>query len=105
MQVRSIRRALLAAALGSAACFSAAGPLSAEPKQASIAFVVVEEDPLAQAMYLMAEYMERSLPESFDIEVYPASTLFTQSQQIPAMTRGNLEFGYVNMFDISAQVP
>jgi TRAP-type C4-dicarboxylate transport system substrate-binding protein len=56
-------------------------------------------------MYLMAEYMERSLPGSFDIEVYPASTLFTQSQQIPAMTRGNLEFGYVNMFDISAQVP
>jgi TRAP-type transport system periplasmic protein len=105
MQVRSIKRALLAAAFGIAACCSAAGPVSAEPKQASIAFVVVEEDPLSQAMYLMAEYMERSLPESFDIEVYPASTLFTQSQQIPAMTRGNLEFGYVNMFDISAQVP
>jgi TRAP-type C4-dicarboxylate transport system substrate-binding protein len=83
----------------------AAPPAMAEPKKANIAFVVVEEDPLAQAMFLMAEYMERSAPQSFDIEVHPASTLFTQSQQIPAMTRGNLEIGYVNFFDIAAQIP
>lgn len=105
MQARTIYKYFAAAAVTVVAAGISGAPAAAEPKKANIAFVVVEADPLSQAMYMMAEYMERSAPDSFDVEVHPASTLFTQSQQIPAMTRGNLEIGYVNFFDIAAQIP
>jgi TRAP-type C4-dicarboxylate transport system substrate-binding protein len=96
---------LAAVAFGAAACFSAFNPASAEPEKVSISFVTVEEDPLTQAMYILADYIERALPGRFDIGVYPASTLLQQSENIPAMMRGNLQFGYVNFSDIAQHVP
>jgi TRAP-type C4-dicarboxylate transport system substrate-binding protein len=96
---------LAAMAFGAAACFSGFSPASAEPEKVSISFVTVEEDPLTQAMYILADYVERSLPGRFDIGVYPASTLLQQSENIPAMMRGNLQLGYVNFSDIAQQIP
>jgi TRAP-type C4-dicarboxylate transport system substrate-binding protein len=96
---------LAAVAFGVAACLSAFSPASAEPEKVSISFVTVEEDPLTQAMYILADYIERALPGRFDIGVYPASTLLQQSENIPAMMRGNLQFGYVNFSDIAQHVP
>ena len=104
MRVTSTKGALAALALGAAACFSAPGPASAQEK-VSISFVTVEEDPLTQAMYLLADYIERSLPGRFDIGVYPASTLLQQSENIPSMMRGSLQFGYVNFSDIAQHIP
>ncbi len=104
MPATSTKRALAALALGAAVCLSASGPASAQEK-VSISFVTVEEDPLTQAMYLLAEYIERSLPGRFDIGVYPASTLLQQSENIPSMMRGSLQFGYVNFSDIAQHVP
>jgi TRAP-type C4-dicarboxylate transport system substrate-binding protein len=104
MRVTSTKGALAALALGAAACFSASGPASAQEK-VSISFVTVEEDPLTQAMYLLANYIERSLPGRFDIGVYPASTLLQQSENIPSMMRGSLQFGYVNFSDIAQHIP
>ena len=83
----------------------ACGIAAAEPQKVNIAFVVPEEDILGQAMHLMADYMERSLPGRFDVAVHGSSTLFTQSQQIPAMQRGNLDIGFINMFDVSPNIP
>lgn len=83
----------------------ACGIAAAEPQKVNIAFVVPDEDILGQAMYMMADYMERSLPGRFDVAVHGSSTLFAQSQQIPAMQRGNLDVGFVNMFDVSPNIP
>jgi TRAP-type C4-dicarboxylate transport system substrate-binding protein len=105
MNVNSSKGALAAVAFSAAACFSAFSPASAEPEKISISFVTVEEDPLTQAMYLLADYIGRSLPGRFDIGVYPASTLFQQSENVPSLTRGNLQFGYVNFSDIAQQIP
>lgn len=103
MKARSLRHLAAGVALAATAAFTAA-PASAQ-QTVKIAFVVVDEDPLSQAMHMMAEYMERAMPGRFDVEVYPASTLFKQSQQIPAMQRGQLEIGYVNLFDIATVIP
>ncbi len=106
MQTSSDAGRVFAAALfAAAASFVAIAPAQAEPEKVSISFVTVEEDPLTQAMYILADYIQRSLPGRFDIGVYPASTLLQQSQNIPALTRGNLQFGYVNVSDIAQQVP
>ncbi|MER2535154.1 MAG: TRAP transporter substrate-binding protein DctP [Rhizobiaceae bacterium] len=83
----------------------ACGIAAAEPQKINIAFVVPDEDILGQAMHMMADYMERSLPGRFDVAVHGSSTLFTQSQQIPAMQRGNLDIGFVNVFDVSPNLP
>lgn len=105
MTYRPLKKLMAAAMLAVSAGWLAGAPAQAEPRKVNIAFVAVEEDILGQAMHLMADYMERSLPGSFDVAVYGGSTLFTQSQQIPAMQRGNLEIGFINMFDVSPNVP
>lgn len=105
MKVRSIRQLAATVTLAAASAVWAAAPAAAERQKVNIAFVVVDEDPLAQAMHVMADYIERSIPGRFDVEVYPGSTLFKQTQQIPAMQRGQLEIGYVNMFDVAPVIP
>lgn len=95
-----------AALLAAAALHLAVPPAAlAEPRKVNIAFVVPEEEILGQAMHIMATYMNRAMPDSFDVAVHGGSSLFQQSQQIPAMQRGNLEIGYVNMFDVSPNIP
>ena len=76
-----------------------------QPRDVSIAFVVPEEEILGQSMHVMKTYMERALPESFSVQIYGGSSLFQQAQQIPAMQRGNLDIGFVNMFDIAPNIP
>lgn len=83
-----------------------AGALAhAQPRDVSIAFVVPEEEILGQSMHVMKTYMERALPDSFRVQIYGGSSLFQQAQQIPAMQRGNLDIGFVNMFDIAPNIP
>jgi TRAP-type C4-dicarboxylate transport system substrate-binding protein len=101
----NLRHALVAATIVGAVAQAAVAPAAAEPRKVSIAFVVPEEEILGQAMNMMAQYMNRSLPGSFDVAVYGGSSLFQQSQQIPAMQRGNLEIGFVNMFDVAPMIP
>jgi TRAP-type transport system periplasmic protein len=95
-------------ALGATALLSmqlALAPANADPRDVSIAFVVPEAEILGQSMHVMKTYMERALPDSFSVEIYGGSSLFQQAQQIPAMQRGNLEIGFVNMFDIAPNIP
>jgi len=96
---RTLIGASVAMALG---CGMAAAQ---QPQKVNIAYVVPDADILGQSMYIMADYMKRSLPGRFDIAIHGNSTLFPQSQQIPAMQRGNLDIGFVNMFDVSPRVP
>jgi tripartite ATP-independent transporter DctP family solute receptor len=39
------------------------------------------------------------------VEVYPASSLFRQGTEVPAIQRGNLEMSVMTTFEVAAQVP
>lgn len=99
----SILKTLLGA--GAALALSCGIAAAQQAQKVNIAYVVPDADILGQSMYIMADYMKRSLPGRFDIAIHGNSSLFPQSQQIPAMQRGNLDIGFVNMFDVSPRVP
>jgi len=40
-----------------------------------------------------------------NVEVYPASSLFRQGTEVPAIQRGNLEMSVMTTFEVAAQVP
>lgn len=105
MQSKIMKRVLVAAMLGAAVGLAGADPAFAQTNEAKIAIVAPDADNLGQAMHTMADYIRRSFPGKFKVDVYAGSTLFTQTQQIPAMQRGNLEFGLVTMFDIVPFIP
>lgn len=39
------------------------------------------------------------------VEVYPASSLFRQGTEVPAIQRGNLEMSVMTTFEVAAQIP
>ena len=61
-------------------------------------------DFLSQSMVVFKTELEKAAPE-FDVQNYPASALFRQGTEVPALQRGNLEMMPMTTFEVSQQIP
>ena len=61
--------------------------------------------PLTDAFRLIKTRMEAKFPGALRISVHPASALFRQGTEVPAMQRGNLEMASPVTFEIEQQLP
>ena len=59
----------------------------------------------AEMLYIFEEWLERSRPGEFDVEVHLSGTLFDQGTEPAAMQRGNLEMALISAQDIAKQLP
>src|SRR3954463_4097299 len=61
-------------------------------------------DFLSRSLGMFKAELEKAAPE-FDVQVYPASTLFRQGTEVQALQRGNLEMSTMTTFEVAQQVP
>lgn len=61
-------------------------------------------DPLYQAMQKFKEEVGKKAPE-FDVQLFPANQLFRQGTEVPAMQRGSLEMGTLNVPELTQRLP
>ena len=102
------RRALAVAAIAgvaSLAAFAAPAPAAAEPIEIRISTPAVPGDSHAEMLYVFKEWLERSAPEEFDVQVFLNATLFAQGTEPAAMQRGNLEMALISAQDIAKELP
>ncbi|MBM3535764.1 MAG: DctP family TRAP transporter solute-binding subunit [Alphaproteobacteria bacterium] len=90
--------------LGFAAGF-AAGPSQAAPLQVRISTAAVPGDYHMEMWYVFKEWLERSAPGEFAVEVHHSGTLFKQGTEPAAMMRGNLEMASPSIQDVVKLVP
>jgi TRAP-type transport system periplasmic protein len=97
------RRNLLAAA-GAAALIGIRGARAQASTQIRISTAAPPSDFLARALdQLKAEIDAASV--GLDVSVHPASTLFKQGTEVPALQRGNLEMSTMTTFEVAQQIP
>ncbi|MBW3096034.1 TRAP transporter substrate-binding protein DctP [Pseudohoeflea coraliihabitans] len=77
----------------------------AEPITLKWAGPAPADDSQVLAIELMGDYLEKTAPSVFNIEVYPAGTLVKQAGVLPSLQSGGIELAYVNAFDVASQVP
>ncbi len=95
---------LLGAALGAALALGAPHAW-AEAIKVRISTPAVEQDWHAQMLYIFKDWLERSAPGEFEVEVHLNATLFKQGTEPAAMQRGNLDMALISAQDISKQIP
>lgn len=95
-------RALAGALVGTALLVTAA---VAAPMKIRISTPAVPGDWHAEMLYIFKEYVERSLPGQFDVEIHLNATLFKQGTEPAAMQRGNLDMAMISAQDIAKQIP
>lgn len=87
----------------------AAAPLAATPVRAQtdirISTAAPANAPLTDAFNMIKARMETKFPGVIRVSVHPASALFRQGTELPAMQRGNLEMASPVTFEIEAQMP
>ncbi|MBL6945353.1 MAG: sialic acid TRAP transporter substrate-binding protein SiaP [Rhodospirillales bacterium] len=101
------RRSLLvaAAALLFVPFAMTAQPAAAEKIKIRISTPAVPGDWHAEQLYVFKEYVERSLPDQFDVQVFLNATLFKQGAEPAQMKRGNLDMAMISAQDIAKQLP
>lgn len=104
---RSIaRRMAVCTVVYSAVAFGMPGSAAAaEPIVMRNALPAPAAEYQSQALEIMKDYIDRSLPGQIDVQNYPGNTLFKQPQIIPELLRGNLEGVLIDTFFISRKVP
>ncbi len=104
--MRSARTLVLAgcAAVGLAAA-TGAPALAQDPKAIRISTPAVPGDWHAEMLYIFKEWLERSAPGEFDVQVHLNGTLFAQGTEPAAMQRGNLEMALISAQDIAKELP
>ncbi len=100
--MRRMLRALAGALVGTALLATAA---QAAPMKIRISTPAVPGDWHAEMLYIFKEYVERSLPGQFDVEIHLNATLFKQGTEPAAMQRGNLDMAMISAQDIAKQIP
>ncbi len=100
-----IRGRLAGAALIATLFVFAAAPAAAEAVKLRISTPAVDKDWHAQMLYVFKDWLERSAPGEFDVEVHLNATLFKQGTEPAAMQRGNLDMALISAQDIAKQVP
>ena len=76
-----------------------------DPIVVRISTPAVPGDWHAEMLYIFKEYLERSAPGEFDVQVYLTASLFAQGTEPVAMQRGNLEMAMISAQDIANQIP
>ena len=56
-------------------------------------------------LFIFKEWLERSAPGEFDVEIHLNATLFKQGTEPAAMQRGNLDMALISAQDIAKQIP
>jgi tripartite ATP-independent transporter DctP family solute receptor len=87
--------------------------LGSAPQSASAAAAIklristpaVEKDWHSQMLFVFKDWLERSAPGQFDVEVHLNATLFKQGTEPVAMQRGNLDMALISAQDIAKQIP
>ena len=93
----------LLASLGAGGAMAPAA--EAEPMVIRISTPAVPGDWHAEMLYIFEEWLERSRPGEFDVQVHLSATLFDQGTEPAAMQRGNLEMALISAQDIAKQLP
>ena len=92
-----------------AAALAIAMPLGAAPALAQteirVSTAAPENSPLSDAFRAIKQRMEAKFPGQIKVSVHPASALFRQGTELPAMQRGNLEMASPVTFEIEGQLP
>ncbi|WP_291975780.1 DctP family TRAP transporter solute-binding subunit [Chelatococcus sp.] len=90
------------------ACAVTFGGLTAGAEAATqlrISTAAPDQSPLTDAFRHIKKKMEEAFPGEVTVSVHPASSLFRQGTELPAMQRGNLEMASPVTFEIEAQLP
>jgi tripartite ATP-independent transporter DctP family solute receptor len=103
MRTRSRLSRVLDAVLG-ASLMASTSLASAEAIKLRISTPAVENDWHAQMLYVFKDWLERSAPGEFNVEVHLNATLFKQGTEPAAMQRGNLDMAMISAQDISKQI-
>ena len=97
--------AALTLLLGLAAGTLGIAPAQAAPHQVRISTAAVPGDYHMEMWYVFKEWLERSAPGEFAVEVHHSGTLFKQGTEPAAMMRGNLEMTSPSIQDVVKLVP
>ena len=99
-----IRRSLAFAAVAAVAFAAGLSPASAQDKTIRFSHAGPAPDFLNKGAEHFAAVVNDAAA-GLKVEVYPASSLFRQGTEVPAIQRGNLEMSVMTTFEIAAQVP
>ena len=91
--------------LGLAASALGIAPAQAAPHQVRISTAAVPGDYHMEMWYVFKEWLERSAPGEFAVEIHHSGTLFKQGTEPAAMMRGNLEMTSPSIQDVVKLVP
>jgi tripartite ATP-independent transporter DctP family solute receptor len=98
------RRNLMAGA-AAAGLLGLSGQVRAQaPTQIRISTAAPPSDFLAKALDQLKADVDAAAV-GLDISVHPASTLFKQGTEVPALQRGNLEMSTMTTFEVAQQIP
>ncbi|WP_162827129.1 TRAP transporter substrate-binding protein DctP [Pseudolabrys taiwanensis] len=99
------RRQFVAGALAGVAAGSLIGRAEAQSgTQIRISTAAPPSDFLAKALEQLKTEVEAA-NVGLNVSVHPASTLFKQGTEVPALQRGNLEMSTMTTFEVAQQVP
>lgn len=79
--------------------------VSAKPKEVRISVPGPEKALPVRGLYIFKEYVEKSFPGEFDVQIFPSSTLFKQNQNAAALARGNVEMTFLAPAVMAQNVP
>jgi len=102
MTIMKIGKTLVAAA---AVLAMSAVSAYAEKTVIRISTPAVPGDWHAEQLSVFKEYVERSLPGQYDVQIYLNATLFKQGAEPAQMKRGNLDMAMISAQDIAKQLP
>jgi tripartite ATP-independent transporter DctP family solute receptor len=105
MMSLGIRRGCVAAALAMIGLLGA--PLAAEAQQKTLRFATagIGGDLPVEMMYIFKEWVDRSAPGEFDVQIHHSGTLIRQGTEIVALQRGSTEMTILSWWDIADRIP
>jgi tripartite ATP-independent transporter DctP family solute receptor len=98
------RRNVMAGAIAAAALGLAGRSGAQTPVQIRISTAAPPSDFLTKALEQLKSDIDRA-SVGLNVSVHPASTLFKQGTEVPALQRGNLEMSTMTSFEVAQQVP
>jgi TRAP-type transport system periplasmic protein len=98
------RRNVLAGVIATAAVGIAGRSRAQTPVQIRISTAAPPSDFLTKALEQLKTDIDQA-SVGLNVSVHPASTLFKQGTEVPALQRGNLEMSTMTSFEVAQQVP
>lgn len=98
------RRKFITGAIVAAVAASASRGRAQTPVQIRISTAAPPSDFLTKALNQLRADVDKAAV-GLDVSVHPASTLFKQGTEVPAIQRGNLEMSTMTTFEVAQQIP